>query len=194
MQKSSFSILITTKNRKKDLIFTLGKIQYLLDQENVDCIICDDGSTDGTSSYLQDNFPKIRLIKNSESKGLIYSRNQLMSLVTTEFAISIDDDLHFITQNPLEVIQEKFSENSKIALLSFRIFWDLKEPTATDCNEISCRVKSFAGGANVWRMKAWKEIPDYPSWFLFYGEEDFASFQLFKKMGSTLFTRSFSKS
>ena len=181
MRKSSFSILLTTKNRKKDLIFTLSKIQDLLEKENVDCIICDDGSTDGTSFYIQSNFPKIRLIKNSESKGLIYSRNRLMSLVTTEFAISIDDDLHFITQNPLKIIEEKFRENSKIALLSFRIFWDLEEPKSTNCAEISCRVKSFAGGANVWRMKAWQEIPDYPSWFLFYGEEDFASYQLFKK-------------
>ena len=181
IRKSSFSILITTKNRKEDLIFTLSKIQHLLDKENVDCIICDDGSTDGTSLYVQNNFPEIQLIKNSESRGLIYSRNRLMSLVTSEFAISIDDDLHFVTQNPLEIIQEKFRKNSKIALLSFRIFWDLQEPISTNCDEITCRVKSFAGGANVWRMKAWQEIPDYPAWFMFYGEEDFASYQLFKK-------------
>jgi glycosyltransferase involved in cell wall biosynthesis len=181
MQKPSFSILITTKNRKKDLIFTLGKIQYLLDQENVDCIICDDGSTDGTSLYLKNNFPKIQLIKNCKSKGLIFSRNRLMSMVTTDFAISIDDDLHFITQNPLKIIEEKFIKNSKIALLSFRIFWALEEPKSINCNEISCRVKSFAGGANVWRMSAWRDIPDYPDWFVFYGEEDFASYQLFKK-------------
>ena len=30
-------------------------------------------------------------------------------------------------------------------------------------------------------MKAWQDIPDYPDWFVFYGEEDFAAFQLFKK-------------
>jgi GT2 family glycosyltransferase len=30
-------------------------------------------------------------------------------------------------------------------------------------------------------MEAWNEIPNYPAWFIFYGEENFASYQLFKK-------------
>jgi len=176
-----FTILITTKNRKSDLTFTLGKIQYLLDKENVNCIICDDGSIDGTSIYIQDNFPEIQLITNSESKGLIYSRNRLLGLVTTEFAISIDDDAHFITKDPLEIIQKSFYENSKVGLLSFRIFWGLQEPETSHSHETSHRVKSFVGCGHVWRMSAWRDIPDYPSWFVFYGEEDFASYQLFKK-------------
>lgn len=181
MPKSTFSILITTKNRKDDLNFTLHKIQNLLDREDVECIICDDGSTDGTLEFIQCNFPKIQIIQNPKSKGLIYSRNRLMSLVNSEFAISIDDDLHFITANPLEIIQKAFNQNSKIALFSFRIYWNLNEPNTTNSDEVSHRIKSFAGGANVWRMSAWKSIPDYPSWFIFYGEEDFASYQLFKK-------------
>ena len=181
MQHKVFSILITTKNRKDDLVFTVRKIQHLLERDDVVCLICDDGSTDETFESIQDNFPKIQLIRNEKSEGLIYSRNRLMNLVTTEFAISIDDDLHFITENPLEVIQNAFNENPKAGLFSFRIFWNLNEPDSTNTNEVIHRVKSFAGGANVWRMKAWQDIPDYPAWFIFYGEEDFASYQLFKK-------------
>lgn len=181
MSKSGFSILITTKNRKADLIFTLNKIQHLLDKEDVICLICDDGSTDGTFEFIQNNYPQIQLIKNLESKGLIYSRNRLMALVMTEFAISIDDDLHFVTQNPLEIIQNAFVENPEVGLFSFRIFWGLNEPKSTNSYESSHQMKSFAGGANVWRMSAWREVLDYPAWFVFYGEEDFASYQLFKK-------------
>ncbi|MBF7090622.1 glycosyltransferase [Flavobacterium sp. ALJ2] len=183
MQKiiKSFSILITTKNRKNDLAFTLGKCQHLLDRNDVTFIICDDGSTDGTDIFVREKYPEIQLIRNDKSKGLIYSRNRLMDLVTTEFAISIDDDLHFITQNPLAIIEEAFYKNPKIGLFSFRIFWNIEEPKIINCAEVSHRIKSFAGGANVWRMSAWKDIPDYPAWFVFYGEEDFASYQLFKK-------------
>lgn len=179
--KKKFSILITTKNRKDDLDFTLHKIQHLLDREDVICIICDDGSKDETYSFIQENYPEIQLIQNKKSKGLIYSRNRMMDLVTSEFAISIDDDLHFITKNPLEIIEKSFNENPKVGLFSFRIYWNLKEPEITSCNEVLHQMKSFAGGANVWRMSAWRDIPDYPAWFVFYGEEDFASFQLFKK-------------
>jgi glycosyltransferase involved in cell wall biosynthesis len=177
---ATFTILITTKNRIEDLKFTLNKIQHLLDRNNVECIVCDDGSTDETSTLLQVNYPDIQLIRNSRSKGLIYSRNRLLSLVTTQFAISIDDDLHFITQQPLELIADHFEKNVNCGLIGFRIFWDLKEPISTVSKEIPVTMQSFAGGAHVWRMSAWNSIPNYPAWFVFYGEEDFASYQLFK--------------
>lgn len=176
-----FSILITTKNRVKDLAFTLEKLNNILLREDVECIICDDSSTDDTVSFLHSNYPNIQLIKNEKSKGLIFNRNRLMSLVNGEYAISIDDDLHFVTHNPLEIIEEAFSVNPKIGLYSFRIYWNIEEPHITACDDISFRMKSFAGGANVWRISAWRDIPDYPAWFVFYGEEDFASYHLFKK-------------
>ena len=52
-QNIKFTILITTKNRLEDLIVTLLKINYLLLRDDVACTICDDGSTDGTSSILE---------------------------------------------------------------------------------------------------------------------------------------------
>ena len=177
----TFSILITTKNRLTDLVYTLNKIQYLLDRDEVVCLICDDGSTDGTSSFLQKNYQKITCIHNTKSKGLIFSRNRLLSLVKTEFAISIDDDLHFVTSNPLEIISNFFNQNQHVAVQSFRIFWNKKEPETTETSQKALPMQSYAGGAHAFRMKAWNDIPDYPAWFVFYGEENFASYQLFKK-------------
>lgn len=181
MSKLKFSILITTKNRLEDLQLTLQKISYLLKREDVECIICDDGSTDNTSLFLKENYPEIQFIRNKESKGLIFSRNRLMSLMNAEFAISLDDDLNFITENPLEIIETYFQENPNCGLLSFRIFWSKQEPTSIQTNQKAIRVQSFAGGAHVWKASVWNEIPEYPSWFVFYGEEDFASYHLFKK-------------
>ncbi|TRX20922.1 glycosyltransferase [Flavobacterium franklandianum] len=181
MSNPTFSILITTKNRLTDLAFTLDKIQYLLDNKNVVCLICDDGSTDGTALYLQTNYPEIRLIQNPKSQGLIYSRNRLMGLVTTEFAISIDDDAHFLSENPLESIRNYFEDNKNCGLLGFRIFWGLEEPRSIISTEKPHQVQGFVGCAHVWRMQTWRDIPDYPAWFIFYGEENFASYQLFKK-------------
>lgn len=177
----SFSILITTKNRKADLAFTLEKIKQLLDRKDVVCIICDDGSTDETDVFLQKNYPNIQFIQNSKSKGLIYSRNRLLNLVETDFAISIDDDLHFITENPLKIISDFFYKNPKVGVVGFRIFWNKSEPKETISEEQTIRMQSFAGGAHAWRMNAWRDIPNYPDWFIFYGEEDFAAYQLFKK-------------
>jgi glycosyltransferase involved in cell wall biosynthesis len=181
MINKSFSILITTKNRKIDLAFTLNKIKDLLERKDVVCIICDDGSTDGTSNFLKTEYPNIQLIQNSESKGLIFSRNRLLDLVTTEFAVSLDDDAHFITKAPLELIYKYFEENANCGLIALRIFWGLEEPNSRVSNEKAQCIQGFVGCAHVWRMSAWRAIPNYPSWFVFYGEEDFASYQLFKK-------------
>ena len=178
---ATFTILITTKNRKDHLAFTLLQIRHLLERNDVKCIICDDGSNDGTTAFLEFQYPNIQLIENSKSEGLIYSRNRLMQLVTTDYAISIDDDLHFVTQNPLRSIVTFFNQNPSVGVIGFRIFWSTSEPKRIISAEQPHRMKSFAGGAHAFRMNAWRDIPQYPAWFIFYGEEDFASYQLFKK-------------
>lgn len=181
LHTKKFTILITTKNRIEDLSFTLLKINYLLQRDDVVCILCDDGSTDGTSDFIKTNYPDIHLIRNEKSKGLIFSRNKLLHLTTSEYAISIDDDLHFITENPLELIDEYFNQHSECGLIGFRIFWSKTTPSSIETMQQPHRMKSFPGGANVWRMKAWHQIPDYPDWFIFHGEEDFASYEMFKR-------------
>ena len=177
----TFSILITTKNRLDDLVFTLEKIQYIIDRSDVECVVFDDGSIDGTTDYITQNYPGIILHSNKISKGYLYCRNKMLNETTADFAISLDDDAHFITQQPLEKITDFFAQNPKAGLLGFRIFWSKQNPASIFSNHSPIRMKSYVGCAHVWRMSAWKEIPNYPEWFIFYGEEDFASYQLFKK-------------
>lgn len=181
MTDATFSILITTKNRLTDLAFTLEKINYLLKKDTVECVVFDDGSTDGTYEYVKDNFPEIQLQRNVVSKGYIFCRNKMFNETKATYAISLDDDAHFVTANPLEFIRNYFEDNIHCGLLALRIYWGLEEPKIVDANEKPQRVQGFVGCAHVWRMEAWRDIPNYPEWFVFYGEENFASYQLFKK-------------
>lgn len=181
MKDPSFSILITTKNRKDDLAFTLSKIQHLIDRSDVECVVFDDGSTDGTFKFLKQSHPKIIVHSNTLSKGYLYCRNKMLNETKADFAISLDDDAHFITEGILEKIESYFSENPRTGLLGFRIYWSKQLPNSIFSNHKSIQMKSFVGCAHVWRMNAWRDIPNYPEWFVFYGEENFASYQLFKK-------------
>ncbi len=177
----TFSILISTKNRLIDLAFTLQKMNHLLKNDNVECIVFDDGSTDGTYEYVTQNFPNIKIHRNIVSKGYIYCRNSMLNETKAEFAISLDDDAHFVTENPLEFIRNYFEQNDICGLIAMRIFWGLEEPSTFISNEKSLQVQGFVGCAHVWKMSVWRDIPNYPEWFVFYGEENFASYQLFKK-------------
>ena len=181
MTRQKKSILITTKNRLEDLVFTLHKIQHLIDKNDVECVICDDGSSDGTTNYIIQNYPKITLYTNKISKGYLYCRNKMLNETKADFAISLDDDAHFVTEQPLELIANYFDKNPKVGLLGFRVFWSKQNPNSIFSSDLSIRMKSFVGCAHVWRMSAWRAIPNYPEWFVFYGEEDFASYELFKK-------------
>jgi glycosyltransferase involved in cell wall biosynthesis len=181
IQNPTFSILITTKNRKVDLAFTLSKIEYLLDRKDVVCVICDDGSTDGTCEFIQEKFSNIQLQRNVVSMGYISCRNKMLNETKADYAISLDDDAHFITENPLELIQNHFEQNQECGLIAMRIYWGLEEPEAIISNQINQQVQGFVGCAHVWRMKTWRNIPNYPEWFVFYGEEDFAAFEMLKK-------------
>lgn len=177
----TFSILITTKNRRNDLAFTLEKINHLLKRENVECMVCDDGSTDDTFSFVKNNYPGIRLYKNQVSRGYLYSRNFMLSQVASLYAISLDDDAHFVCENPIETIEKHFFQNPKCGLIAFRIFWNTTGPMKTETIQKTERVKGFVGCGHVWRMDAWRDVGQYPEWFNFYGEEDYAAFQLFIK-------------
>lgn len=181
MEQVSFDILIATKNRKTDLIRTLNSLTELINKPNVQFIVYDDGSTDGTALYLRSNFPQVTLLHNEISKGYLFCRNTMLNQSTADYAISLDDDAHFISENPLEEIHTFFENDSKCGLIAFRVFWGLEIPINTLSYEENEQVSGFVGCGHVWRMKAWKSIPNYPEWFQFYGEEDFSSFHLFKK-------------
>ena len=181
MSTPTFSILITTKNRLSDLKFTLNKLSSLLNQHDVECVVFDDGSNDGTFDYIKQNFPTIHLKQNKISKGYLFCRNKMLNETKADYAISLDDDAHFLTEKPLELIQNHFEKNLNCGLIAMRIYWGLSEPTTIISNQNSKQVQGFVGCAHAWRMKAWHDIPNYPEWFVFYGEEDFASFQLLKK-------------
>lgn len=175
------SIMISTKNRKQDLTITLKKINLILNRKDVKCLVYDDGSTDGTSDFISQNYPEIELHTNKFSKGYIHCRNKMLSTVNTPFAISLDDDAHFITDNPIDLIIDYFYNNPKVGLLGFRVYWSKKEKFKTNTKEQPFRMQSYVGCAHVWQMQAWKAIANYPEWFVFYGEENFASYELFKK-------------
>ena len=176
-----FSILITTKNRLSDLKETLNQLSHLIENDYVEFIICDDGSSDSTSDYIATNYKTIQLIKNKKSKGLIFSRNRLLNLTKAQYAITLDDDAHIVSRNPLEKIESFFKTYPKCAVIAFRIFWGKELPQKISHTLDNTRVKGYVGCGHVWRMAAWRSIPNYPDWFVFYGEEEFASYHLFKK-------------
>jgi GT2 family glycosyltransferase len=79
----------------------------------------------------------------------------------------------------LEEIENMFRTHPDCGVLAFRIYWGIEPPKSTEHEDSITQVKGFVGCGHAWNMDAWRSIPDYPEWFIFYGEEDFAAYQLF---------------
>lgn len=173
-----YSILITTRNRAQELAKTLSALRDILGRTDVECLVWDDGSTDETQQVLA-RFPNLTVIGQDLARGYLVARNRLLSMARGKYAISLDDDAQFLSGNPLAEIESHFEKHAQCGAIAFRIFWGGAPPESEETDEVSHVVKGFVGCGHAWRMEAWNQIPDYPEWFGFYGEEEVAAMDLF---------------
>ena len=86
----NISVVIPTYNRRE----TIGRsIDSVLNQTLFpsEIIVVDDGSTDGTSDYIQSNFPSIRLLQQS-NKGVSSARNMGIRSSNSDWVALLDSD------------------------------------------------------------------------------------------------------
>lgn len=87
------TIVITTKDRREDLA---RAVESALAQEgDVEVLVIDDGSTDGTAEMVRRDFPRARLESSDASRGYIVQRNRGAELARGRVIFSIDDDAAF---------------------------------------------------------------------------------------------------
>jgi GT2 family glycosyltransferase len=175
------TVQITTRNRLTDLLKTLALSVDILEDERVETILCIDGYEPETEREIKHHYPNIRILTHGKPKGLIACRNKMMAATHTPYALSLDDDLTVLTPNSVNTILDWFEQHPRCAVVSFSIYWSLSLPATTHCDEHPNKIRGFAGGAHAFRMEAWRSIRPYPEWYIFYGEEEYASMQLFKK-------------
>ena len=86
------SIVIITWNQLAYLKACLQSLLPIMKRADVEVIVVDNGSQDGTSQYLTEKFPVIRLLSNSCNKGVAYARNRGLEITTGEKILILDND------------------------------------------------------------------------------------------------------
>lgn len=91
MKKPLVSVVIPTHNRKKMLDRLLTSI-FKSTYKNIEVIVIDDTSSDGTFEYVSKKFRKVRIFRNKKNLFTAGSRNAGFKKSKGDFIFFIDDD------------------------------------------------------------------------------------------------------
>jgi glycosyltransferase involved in cell wall biosynthesis len=90
--KPKVSVIIPTYNEKERVAKCIESLlSQSYPQDKIEIIVVDDGSTDGTSSFIKKNFPKVKLITKKNS-GAYDSRNKGIAAASGEIIALTDSD------------------------------------------------------------------------------------------------------
>ena len=118
-RKSKVDVLIPAYNVEKYIAATLDSItnQTLRD---INILICDDCSNDGTLEIIKHYRQKdarIKVFNNSYNRGIIYTRNKLFELSSSEYLAICDADDIYDPQR-LQIQLDYLSQNDEIDAIS----------------------------------------------------------------------------
>lgn len=119
MDNPLVTVNILSFNRREDLRLTLRKV-FEQDYENIEVIVVDNNSTDGTQNMVKEEFPNVTLIELTENIG-IAGWNKGFEIAKGEYVLVLDDDSY-----PEEgVIREgvkNFISDEKLAVIAYNIY------------------------------------------------------------------------
>ena len=140
-----FSILILTWNRLSLVLQCLDSLEDTLRRPDVEVLIWDNASNDGTREYVSklSGYPNLFVHLHPTNIGVAPARAQLLPLARGEIVVSIDSDVIATDNQWLDKISELLSDSS-IGLcgidgcdidLSFENYWNLV--TEGQCDVVS---------------------------------------------------------
>ena len=163
------TVNILSYNRKDELRHTLTKV-FEQDYKNIEVIVVDNASIDGTQEMINNQFPEVRLIQLSKNIG-IAGWNKGFEIAKGEYVLVLDDDSYpDVTTTFFGVVF--LEQNLNYGIVTFKII-------NNRINEIETRSYKvenpylFHGCGSLIRTNVIKQIGGFdPDYFLYYNEMD----------------------
>lgn len=165
------TIVIVTKNRKDELRTAVRSA--IRQTGNVETLVIDDGSSDGTFAMLRSEFPSVRAIRSEQSLGLIVQRNRAAMKAASPYIISIDDDGEFKSTETVAQTLKEF-EHPRIGAVAIPYvnirFDDAVLQRAPDDKDIYV-IDTYVGTAHALRRDVFLRLNGYRDMLFHQGEE-----------------------
>ena len=165
---SLISVIIGTKNRREVLLRNLQRLRECT-YKQLEVIVVDDGSTDGTAEAVSELLPPPRVVRLDESVGPGLARNAGMALAKGEYFFIMDDDA-YVEPGAFEKMLKVFAEDAQTAAITFRITSLLDGSVDTrDYTQPYC--KSILTIATGIRAHAARRVGGFTPLSVFHGDE-----------------------
>jgi glycosyltransferase involved in cell wall biosynthesis len=165
------TLVITTKNRRDDLRTALLSAQT--QSVSLELLIIDDGSTDGTSEMVREEFPSAQLHRFETSRGLIAQRNRGAQLATTPIILSMDDDAAFVSPETVAQTLREFDDErvGAVAMPFVDVRYGPEIHNRAPAEDQIYATEAFRGTAHALRREVFLQLGGYREQLIHQGEE-----------------------
>ncbi len=180
------SVVIATKNRREVLLEALRTT--IAQSGDIEVIVMDDGSTDGTAEAVREHFPSVAIHRSEESRGSVLQRNAGVAAARSNNVVLIDDDCTF--EHP-ETIRQAVDDLGDprvgaVAIPFVNIERDPKVRQAAPSGDRVFVASAFVGCSAVVRRDLFLRLGGYwPALNYYFEEPDFC----FRLLGAGYVTR-----
>ena len=110
------SISVVNLNGKDYLKGCLDSIKSLnYPQDKLEVIVVDNGSTDGSVKFIEENYPYIKLIKNSSNAGFAPANNQAAEAASGEYIAFLNNDTKVDRNWLIELLRPIYDDTEVVA-------------------------------------------------------------------------------
>lgn len=177
------SFLIPVYNRPVEVEALLESLRPILDRDDCEFIVVDDGSEEDIAGVLQGKFTSaINFVRLPRQYGAAESKNVGVANADGDLIVQLDSDT--VVPNPhnlVELVDKKFTADENLGLLAF----DVRSFDTGDTQNISdvepesdVKTHTFVGAGAAFRRTLFEAVGGYPGEFFIYREESALSLKM----------------
>lgn len=117
------SVIIVSYNTKKLLKECLDSLFEKNKDQNMEVIVVDNASTDGSQLMVKKNFPLVNFLENKENLGFATGNNIGLRRSKGEYALLLNSDTRFV-ENSIEKMIGFIEKNPKVGIASCQLIYE----------------------------------------------------------------------
>ena len=163
---SPISVVILTFNRQEAVLTLLDQLAHL-EAPDLEVIVVDNGSEDGTAAAVAAAHPAVILIPLAVNAG-VGARNRGLERATGEIVITLDDDMVELEVADLTTLRELFADDPRLGAVNFKVTWpgtqrvrDWVHRRPVSAAETAFDTYEITEGAVAWRRSALHQVGYY---------------------------------